>query len=75
MNKKKIILLIACVLVIFAIMNVIAREFCNPSQASELATFIEKNIPKPNSENINELRHTWAILFMKYCGQSSNQIL
>jgi hypothetical protein len=73
MNKKKIALLIACILIVFSIINFIARGFCNPSENSRLGTFVENNIPKPSSEEINELRRIWTTLFMKYCGQASNQ--
>ena len=73
MNKKKIILLIACILIVFSIINFIARGFCKPSENSRLGTFIENNIPKPSSEEIDELRRIWKTLFMKYCGQASNQ--
>jgi hypothetical protein len=73
MNKTKIIFLIACILIVFSIINFIARGFCTPSENSRLGTFLEKNIPKPSSEDIDELRRIWATLFMKYCGQASNQ--
>ena len=73
MNKKKIILLIACILIVFTIINVIARGFCAPSENAKLGTFLENNIPKPSSEEIDELRRIWATIFTKYCGQASNQ--
>ena len=73
MNKKKIILLIGCVLFFFTIIDFIARGFCTPSENSKIGTFLENNIPKTSSEEIDELRRIWATLFMKYCGQTGNQ--
>jgi hypothetical protein len=73
MNKNKIIVLIGSILIIFTIITVIAKGFCAPSENSKLGTFLENNIPKPSSEEIDELRRIWATLFMKYCGQASNQ--
>ena len=73
MNKKKIILLIGCILIVFTIINFIARGFCAPYESGNLGTYLQNNIPKPSSKEVDELRRIWATLFTKYCGQASNQ--
>ena len=45
--NKKIILIIALVLVLFVLVSVIARSFCEPAKdgaASTVTSYVEKNI-------------------------------
>ena len=74
MNKKKIIIIIAVILVAFVIINVIARSFCEPAKedtASAITSYVEKNIPKPAGLDVSNMRMTWILLFSKFCGNGA----
>ena len=74
MNKKKIIIIIAVILVAFVLINVIARSFCEPAKedtASAITSYVEKNIPKPAGLDVSNMRMTWILLFSKFCGNGA----
>jgi Flp pilus assembly protein CpaB len=74
MNKKKIIIIIAVILLAFVVINVIAKSFCEPAKedtASTITSYVEKNIPKPAGLDISNLRMTWILLFSKFCGNGA----
>jgi len=74
MNKKKIISIIAIVLVLFVLISVIARSFCEPAKddaASSITSYVEKNIPKPDGLDVSNMRMTWILLFSKFCGNGA----
>jgi len=74
MNKKKIISIIAIVLVLFVLISVIARSFCEPAKddaASSITSYVEKNIPKPAGLDVSNIRMTWILLFSKFCGNGA----
>ena len=71
MNKKKIISIIAVILVLFVLVSVVAKSFCEPAKedtASAITSYVEKNIPKPAGLDVSNLRMTWILLFSKFCG-------
>jgi len=72
--NKKIISIIAIVLVFFVLMSVIATSFCEPAKdgaASAVTSYVEKNIPKPAGLDISNMRVTWILLFSKFCGNGA----
>lgn len=74
MNKRKIISIIAAILVAFVLLNVIARSFCEPAKedtASAITSYVEKNLPKPAGLDVTDLRMTWILLFSKFCGNGA----
>lgn len=74
MNKKKIISMIVIVLVLFVLISVIARSFCEPAKddtASTITSYVEKNIPKPAGLDVSNIRMTWILLFSKFCGNGA----
>ena len=74
MNKKKIIAIIAVVLVTFVLINAIARSFCEPAKedtASTITSYVEKNMPKPAGLDVSDMRMTWILLFSKFCGNGA----
>jgi len=74
MNKKKIIIIIAVILLAFVLINVIAKSFCEPAKedtASAITSYVEKNIPKPAGLDVSNLRMTWILLFSKFCGNGA----
>ena len=77
--NKKIILIIAVVLVFFVLISVVARSFCEPAKddaASSITSYVEKNIPKPTGLDVSNIRMTWILLFSKFCGNgAANQQL
>ena len=73
MNKKKIII-IAVVLVVFVLINIVARSFCEPAKddtASAITSYVEKNIPKPAGLDVTDIRMTWILWFSKFCGNGA----
>jgi uncharacterized protein YpmB len=71
MNQKKIIFIIAIFLVLFVIISVVAKSFCEPTKdgaASSVTSYVEKNIPKPAGLDVSNMRMTWILLFSKFCG-------
>lgn len=74
MDKKKLILMIAAILVVFVLITYLATSFCTPTTNSRLGSFIENNIPKPNNETVDELRRLWALYFKKFCSGATNQV-
>lgn len=71
MNKKTIIFIIAIVLVLFVLVNIVARSFCEPAKsdaASAITSYVEKNIPKPDGLDVSNMRMSWILLFSKFCG-------
>ena len=74
MNKKKIISIIAIILVLFVLISVIARSFCEPAKddaASSITSYVEKSIPKPAGLDVSNIRMTWILLFSKFCGNGA----
>jgi len=74
MNKKKIIIIIAVVLVVFVLINIVARSFCEPAKddtASAITSYVEKNIPKPAGLDVTDIRMTWILWFSKFCGNGA----
>jgi hypothetical protein len=74
MNKKKIITIIAVILLAFVLINVIARSFCEPAKedtASAITSYVEKNMPKPAGLDVSDMRMTWVLLFSKFCGNGA----
>ena len=74
MSKKKIISIIILVLVLFVVINVVAKSFCNPAKedaASGVTSFVEKNIPKPTGMDISNKRTSWILFFSKFCGNDA----
>ena len=74
MNKKKIIAIIAVVLVAFVLISVIARSFCEPAKddtASAITSYVEKNMPKPAGLDVSDMRMTWILLSSKFCGNGA----
>jgi hypothetical protein len=72
--NKKIILIIAVVLVFFVLISAIAKSFCEPAKddtASSITSYVEKNIPKPAGLDVSNIRMTWILLFSKFCGNSA----
>ena len=72
--NKKIISIIAIVLVLFVLISVIARSFCEPAKddaASSITSYVEKNIPKPAGLDVSNIRMTWILLFSKFCGNGA----
>jgi hypothetical protein len=72
--SKKIISIIALVLVFFVLVSVIATSFCEPAKedtASAITSYVEKNIPKPAGLDVSNLRMTWVLLFSKFCGNGA----
>jgi len=72
--SKKIISIIAVVLVLFVIISVLARSFCEPAKddtASAITSYVEKNIPKPVGLDVSNIRMTWILLFSKFCGNGA----
>mgnify|MGYP000376144030 FL=1 len=72
--NKKIISIIAIVLVLFVLVSVIAKSFCGPAKddaASNITSFVEKNIPKPAGLDVSNMRLTWILLFSKFCGNGA----
>lgn len=72
MNKK--IIIIAVVLVVFVLINFIARSFCEPANddtASAITSYVEKNIPKPAGLDVTDIRMTWILWFSKFCGNGA----
>jgi hypothetical protein len=73
MDKNKLILMIAAILVVFTLITYLANSLCVPSKNSKLGSFIENNIPKPDNETIDELRRLWTLYYKKFCGGKANQ--
>lgn len=74
MNKKKIIFIIAALLVLFVLISVIAKSFCEPAKddtASAITSYVEKNIPKPAGLDVSDMRMSWALFFSKFCGNGA----
>jgi hypothetical protein len=74
MTKKRIISIIALVLVLFVLVSVIAKSFCEPAKddaASTVTSYVEKNIPKPAGLDVSSMRTSWILLFSKFCGNSA----
>ena len=74
MSKKKIIFTIILVLVLFVVINVVAKSFCNPAKedaASGVTSFVEKNIPKPSGLDVSNMRTSWLLFFSKFCGNDA----
>ena len=74
MSKKKIIAIIISVLVLFVVVNVVAKSFCNPAKedaATGVTSFVEKNIPKPSGFDISNMRTSWILFFSKFCGNDA----
>jgi hypothetical protein len=72
--NKKIIAVIAVVLVLFVLVSVVAKSFCEPAKedtASAITSYVEKNIPKPAGLDVSNLRMTWILLFSKFCGNGA----
>jgi uncharacterized protein YpmB len=72
--NKKIIAIIAVVLVLFVLVSVVAKSFCEPAKedtASAITSYVEKNIPKPAGLDVSNLRMTWVLLFSKFCGNGA----
>jgi uncharacterized protein YpmB len=72
--NKKIIAIIAVVLVLFVLVSVVAKSFCEPAKedtASAITSYVEKNIPKPAGLDASNLRMTWILLFSKFCGNGA----
>ena len=72
--NKKIIAIIAVVLVLFVLVSVVAKSFCEPAKedtASAITSYVEKNIPKPAGLDVSNLRMTWILLFSKFCGNGA----
>jgi len=72
--SKKIISIIAVVLVLFVLISVLARSFCEPAKddtASAITSYVEKNIPKPAGLDVSNIRMTWILLFSKFCGNGA----
>ena len=72
--NKKIIIIIAIVLVMFVLINIIARSFCEPAKddtASAITSYVEKNIPKPAGLDVTDMRMTWILWFSKFCGNGA----
>ena len=74
MNKKKIISIIAIILILFVIVSVIAKSFCEPAKdaaASTITSYVEKKIPKPAGLDVSNMRMSWILLFSKFCGNGA----
>ncbi|WP_353202418.1 hypothetical protein [Polynucleobacter sp.] len=74
MNKKTIIFIIATVLVLFVLVNIVAKSFCEPAKgdaASAITSYVEKNIPKPDGLDVSSMRMSWILLFSKFCGNGA----
>ena len=74
MNKKTIIFIIATVLVLFVLVSIVARSFCEPAKgdaASAITSYVEKNIPKPAGLDVSDMRMSWVLLFSKFCGNGA----
>jgi Flp pilus assembly protein CpaB len=72
--NKKIIAIIAVVLVLFVLVSVVAKSFCEPAKedtASAITSYVEKNMPKPAGLDVSNLRMTWVLLFSKFCGNGA----
>ena len=72
--SKKIIAIIISVLVLFVVVNVVAKSFCNPAKegaATGVTSFVEKNIPKPSGFDISNMRTSWILFFSKFCGNDA----
>lgn len=72
--SKKIIAIIISVLVLFVVVNVVAKSFCNPAKedaATGVTYFVEKNIPKPSGFDISNMRTSWILFFSKFCGNDA----
>jgi len=72
--SKKIISIISVVLVLFVLISVLARSFCEPAKddtASAITSYVEKNIPKPAGLDVSNMRITWILLFSKFCGNGA----
>jgi hypothetical protein len=72
--NKKIISIITVVLVLFVLVSVVAKSFCEPAKedtASAITSYVEKNIPKPAGLDVSNLRMTWILLFSKFCGNGA----
>ena len=72
--NKKIISIIALVLVFFVLISVVARSFCEPAKddtASAITSYVEKNMPKPAGLDVSDVRMTWVLLFSKFCGNGA----
>lgn len=72
--SKKIIAIIILVLVLFVVVNVVAKSFCNPAKedaATGVTSFVEKNIPKPSGFDISNMRTSWILFFSKFCGNDA----
>ena len=72
--NKKIIAIIAVVLVLFVLVSVVAKSFCEPAKedtASAITSYVEKNIPKHAGLDVSNLRMTWILLFSKFCGNGA----
>ena len=74
MNKKTIIFIIATVSVLFVLVSIVARSFCEPAKgdaASAITSYVEKNIPKPDGLDVSSMRMSWILLFSKFCGNGA----
>ncbi|MEI7565085.1 MAG: hypothetical protein WCJ12_05305 [Burkholderiaceae bacterium] len=71
--SKKLIWIIISMLIVFVLVSIAARSFCEASPTNAVSSFVEKNIPKPNNVDINELRRAWVLVFSKFCATTSNR--
>jgi len=62
-------------LIIFVIVSIAAQSLCEASPNNAVSAFVEKNIPKLDNVDINELRRTWALVFSKICASTNNRSL
>ena len=74
MNKKRIIFIIAFILVLFVLISIAAESFCEPAKdatASAITSYVEKNMPKPDGLDVSSMRMSWILLFSKFCGNGA----
>ena len=74
MDKNKLRLMIAAVLVMFVLITYLANSLCAPQKNSKHGSFIENNFSKPGNEAIEELRRIWALYHKKFCSGATNQL-
>jgi hypothetical protein len=71
--SKKLIWIIVSILIVFVLVSIAGRSFCEASPTSAVSSFVEKNIPKSNNVDINELRRAWLLVSSKFCATTSNR--
>jgi hypothetical protein len=72
-NKNRIILIIAGVLLMFTSISFLAKGFCEPAKNTQLSSFVESRLPKPDNQTLDELRGLWLLFFKNFCSMASNQ--